>query len=189
MSRLHQVILIGSNLLGSWLGMQAVHELGHILAAWATGGQVTQVVLSPASISRTDVANNHHPLIVAWAGPIVGITFPLTLWAFALLAHWSGEFLVRFFAGFCLLANGVYIAFGAFGGVGDCGEMLRHGSARWQLWLFGAITMPMGLWLWHGQAASFGLGAHRREVSHRSVYVSLSVCLALLILGCAVGGE
>lgn len=29
MNRLHQVMLIVSTIAGSWLGMQAVHELGH----------------------------------------------------------------------------------------------------------------------------------------------------------------
>ena len=33
MSRLHQSILIASTVLGSWLGMQAVHESGHVLGA------------------------------------------------------------------------------------------------------------------------------------------------------------
>src|SRR5260221_4916233 len=52
-SRFHQIILIVSTLLGSWLGMQAVHELGHVIGAWLTGGQVSQVVLHPLTISRT----------------------------------------------------------------------------------------------------------------------------------------
>jgi len=150
--RAHHVILVGSTILGSWLGMQAVHELGHVLGAWATGAQVTQVVLSPTTISRTDIANNTRPLIVVWAGPIIGVGLPLVFWSLARLARLPGAFVLRFFAGFCLIANGLYIGFGSFGRIGDCGDMLRHGSAPWQLWLFGAITAPLGLALWHGQA-------------------------------------
>lgn len=71
--RLHQTILIGSTLLGSWLGMQAVHELGHVAGAWLTGGRVERVVLHPLTISRTDLATNPHPLPVVWAGPVVSI--------------------------------------------------------------------------------------------------------------------
>ena len=71
--RLHQSILIGAMALSSWLGMQAVHELGHVCGAWLTSGQVTRVVLDPLTISRTDLGLNPHPLIVVWAGPAIRV--------------------------------------------------------------------------------------------------------------------
>jgi hypothetical protein len=185
----HQVILIGSTILGSWLGMQAVHELGHVLGAWVTGAEVTQVVLVPTTISRTDVSNNTHPLIVAWAGPIFGAGFPIALWLIALWVRLPGAFVLRFFAGFCLIANGLYIGLGSFGRVGDCGDMLRHGSAPWQLWLFGVVTVPIGLALWHRLGDSFGLGAADGHVSRTITYATLGLCLALLAFGFAVGGR
>src|SRR5579862_2329779 len=43
--RLPQIVLIVSTLLGSWLGMQTVHEFGHVLGVWMTGGRVARVVL------------------------------------------------------------------------------------------------------------------------------------------------
>ncbi|MGC3965806.1 MAG: hypothetical protein QM775_00075 [Pirellulales bacterium] len=52
MSRLPQVVLIGSVLLGSWLAMQAIHEAGHVFGAWLTEGRVERVVLHPLTISR-----------------------------------------------------------------------------------------------------------------------------------------
>lgn len=189
MRRAHQIILIGSTFLGSWIGMQAVHELGHVVGAWATGAHVTRVVLSPATISRTDVANNSRPLIVVWAGPVVGIGLPLLIWLCAKVTRLSGAFVLRFFADFCLLANGLYVGLGSFGRVGDCGEMLRHGSAPWQLWLFGAVSAPIGLALWHAQGSLFGLGDAHGQVSHRIAYASLGVCLVLLVLGIAVDGR
>jgi hypothetical protein len=187
-NRLHQVILIGSTILGSWLGMQAVHEFGHVLGAWMTGGKVARVVLHPFTISRTDLADNPYPLVVVWAGPVVGIVAPLLLWIIAAAIRLSGAFVLRFFAGFCLLANGLYIALGSFGRVGDCGEMLRHGSKLWQLWLFGTITVPVGLWLWHGQGQYFGLGQANSQISRNVAYGSLIVCLLLLLLGFVLGG-
>ena len=51
-----QLILIGSTIVGSWLGMQAVHEAGHVLGARVTGGRVERIVLYPLTISRTDLA-------------------------------------------------------------------------------------------------------------------------------------
>jgi hypothetical protein len=97
--------------------------------------------------------------------------------------------MLRFLAGFCLLANGLYIGVGSFDRVGDCGEMLRHGSESWQMWLFGAATAPVGLWLWDRQGPHFGLGSAKGQVSRGTAYGSLIVCLALLVLGFAVGGE
>jgi hypothetical protein len=189
MERVHQGLLIGSTLLASWLGMQAVHELGHVAAAWATGARVVRVVLTPTVISRTDVAENSRPLVVAWAGPVVGACTPVLLWLAARAVRWPGAFVLRFFAGLCLLANGLYIGFGSLGRVGDCGEMLRHGSAAWQLWLFGIITAPIGLALWHGQGEAFGFGAAQGRVSRVAAYGTLIVCGALLAMGFGVGGE
>jgi hypothetical protein len=182
-----QLILIASTLVGSWLGMQAVHELGHVLGAWATGGRVERVVLHPFTISRTDLADNPRPLVVTWAGPIIGVLGPVLLWAAAAGLRVPGAFVLRFFAGFCLLANGLYIGVGSFDGVGDCGDLLRHGAARWHLWLFGAATAPVGLWLWHRQGPAFGLAGGR--VPAGVAYTTLVTCLALLALGFAVGGE
>jgi hypothetical protein len=191
LQRLKQGILIVSTILGSWLGMQAVHESGHVLGAWLTGGRVVRVVLNPLDISRTDLDENVNPrpLAVVWAGPIVGAAAPLILWAAAAWARLPGAFVLRFFAGFCLLANGLYIGIGSFRQVGDCGELLIYGSQLWHLWLFGAVTAPLGLWLWHGQGPHFGLGPSPAEVSPRVAWASLLVCVALVTLGFAVGGE
>jgi hypothetical protein len=45
MTRLHQALLIGTLLPLRWLAMMAVHELGHVVGAVATGGKVEKVVL------------------------------------------------------------------------------------------------------------------------------------------------
>ncbi len=188
MSRL-QALLVVSTLLASWLGMQAIPELGHMCGAWLTGGIVDRVVLRPLTISRTDLSQNQNPLFVVWAGPIVGSLAPLLIWLLAVATKVPGSFVFRFFAGFCLMANGLYIGVGSFDGVGDCEEMLNHGSSRWQLWLFGALAAPLGLWLWHRQGPHFGLGQAKGHVDHRTAYATFAACLLLVILGIAVGGE
>src|SRR5947209_3664633 len=99
--------------------MQAVHESGHVLGAWFTGGRVSRVVLHPLAISRTDLSDNPHPLLVVWGGPVVGVSAPLLLWAGSAAVRLAGAFMLRFFAGFCLLANGLYIGVGSFDRVGD----------------------------------------------------------------------
>ena len=187
MKRLHQGVLIVSVLLGSWLGMQAVHESGHVLGAYLTGGRVATVVLHPLTISRTDLCSNPRPALVARAGPVFGVLLPLSLYGATVCLHLPGAFVLRFFAGFCLVANGAYIAGGSFDRIGDCGEMLRHGSAPWHLWLFGAATEPAGFWLWHRQGPYFGLGNAGGQVSVSVAYSSLFACLLLLTVAFLVG--
>ena len=189
MNRLLQALLIVSTLLACWLGMQDVHELGHILAAWTVGATVEQVVLHPLTISRTDVASNPSPLIVVWGGPLFGITLPALAWLAAERLTLPGAFLVRFFAGFCLIANGAYIGAGSFQGIGDAGQMLRQGSPLWLLMLFGVVTVPAGLWLWNGQGKHFGLGPTRSAVDRRLAVAMLGVCLALIVFGVLVDGQ
>jgi hypothetical protein len=189
MHRLHQGILIGSTVLGSWLGMQAVHESGHVIGAWLTGGQVVRVVLHPLTISRTDLADNPAPLVVVWAGPVLGVLLPLVFWGIAAGVGARIAFVLRFFAGFCMIANGAYIGAGSFDRIGDCGEMLRHGTPIWVLWLFGALTVPAGLALWHRLGPHFGLGTARGRVNAGVTWVCLVTCAVLVALGFLVGGE
>lgn len=167
--------------------MQAVHELGHIIGAQFTGGQVTRVVLHPLTISRTDVVGSEHPAVVVWLGPVIGIVVPLLVWAVGAAWGASWTFLARFFAGFCLVANGLYIGVGAFDRVGDCGDMLRHGAHLWQLWLFGVIAVPLGLSLWHRQGRHFGFGSDGIQVTRGAACGSFIVCVTLLLIGFIVG--
>ena len=87
--------LIGTFIGFSWLAMQAVHELGHVLGAITTGGHVTKVVLHPCTISRTDVHPNPHPLFVVWAGPLVGSVLPVLAFLLARALRSPGVFLFR----------------------------------------------------------------------------------------------
>lgn len=171
--------------------MQQVHEAGHVLGAAATGGKVQRVVLHPLAISRTDLAENPRPLETAWAGPLFGSAAPLCAWGAAAAVGLRGDALavLRFFAGFCLAANGLYLGLGSFDRVGDCGDLLNHGAALWQLWLFGAVAAPLGLFLWHGLGPAFGLGPAGSEVRPRTALAMLGVFLGLLAVGFAVGGE
>lgn len=179
--------LIVGTLLSCWLGMQAVHELGHVAGAWITGGRVENVALHPLTISRTDVSDNAQPRLVVWAGPLTGTLIPVALWSVAATAKLEEAFLLRFFAGFCLIANGLYIGAGSFDGVGDCGDMLRHGSPIWTLWLFGLLTAPLGLALWHGQAKHFGFGRAAVQPGIRVVGATIAICAALIASGLLVG--
>jgi len=180
MTRLPQIVLIVTFLGFSWLAMQVVHEAGHVLVAHFSGAEVTKVALHPLILSRTDVAENPHPLAVVWDGPLNGSLLPLLLFVIAAAFRFPGVYLLRFFAGFCLIANGVYIGVGHFLAEGaDPWVMMESGSPRWLLVLFGVASFPLGLYLWHRQGAHFGLGEAKGKVDPRAVFISAGLFLAL----------
>jgi hypothetical protein len=189
LKRFRQALLIGTFLPLCWFSMMAVHELGHVVGAVATGGRVERVVLHPLTISRTDVSPNPCPLLVVWAGPVVGAVLPLALFLAARVGKFKWAYMIQFFAGFCLIANGAYIGIGSFGKIGDAGDMLRHGSPIWSLWLFGAACFPLGLYSWNGLGPHFGLGTTAGKVDHRVAYVSCGLLLLTVILEVALSSR
>ena len=134
--------------------MTAVHELGHVLAAWFSGATVERVVLVP--LSRTDTHGVQCPLFVHGGGAAFGATFPVLLWTVVHRLRWRTAFFFRFFAGFCLIANGTYVGcdFSTTGPT-DAGLLVEHGMSRWILIMFGVLCISGGLFLWHGQSRDF----------------------------------
>ena len=182
MKRCHQFILIVATLAFSWLAMQAVHELGHVIGAAVSGGRVAEIELHPATISYTRLAENPHPLFVAWTGPLVGVAVPIGVFAIAKWQRTPDWFIAQFFAGFCLIANGAYLAFGTIGAVGDAGDLLHHGASLLLLWLFGLVTISGGLWLWNGLGPHFGFAGANGEVSRTAAYGMLALLIATVAL-------
>jgi hypothetical protein len=138
----------------AWLAMMAVHEAGHVLHAWATGGRVVRVELPLLGFSRTDVSPNPRPGAVAWGGAVWGCLLPLAAWAASPRKAQRVRLAMQLFAGFCLIANGIYLGVGWIDGVGDAGDLMRHGTPAWVLVAFGMTATGGGLYLWHR------LGAH-----------------------------
>jgi hypothetical protein len=161
--------------------MMVAHESGHVLHAVVSGGRVVRVVLDPLAFSRTDVSPNPRPIFVAWGGMVWGAVWPLILWLWACAARWRLAFLLRFWAGFCLLANGAYAAAGAMMPAGDTEDLLRMGVPRLALVLVGAPLTACGLMLWNGLAPHFGLAG--REGPERGAEWAAAGALAVLLAG------
>ncbi len=181
MPRFQQCVFAAAVLAGCWLAMQAVHELGHVIGALATGGTVRRVILSPLTISRTDVSPNLSPAIVVWLGPIVGSILPLVILAIVPGGWKAAKNVARFFAGFCLIANGAYVALGSLERIGDAGEMLDRGAPPWTLWMFGAIAIPAGLHQWHLLGSVRRLWEDLPGVSWRATGVAVGLLIAVVV--------
>ena len=141
----------------SWLGMMLVHETGHVVAAVVMGGRVVRVVWWPWVFSRTDVEPNPWPLVEVWGGPVVGSLVPVGVYLVVRGVRWRWDYLVGFFAGFCLVANGLYIGSGVVDAVGDAQVMIRLGMPVWGLGVFGAVATGVGLWVWHLVSGRVGI--------------------------------
>ena len=133
----------------AWLAMMAVHEAGHVLHAWVSGGTVAAVRVPLAGFSVTEYSTNPRPHFVAWGGAVWGCALPLLRWAVLRFLRWEGRNLAQFFAGFCLIANGVYLGVGWKWRAGDAGDLLGYGTPVWVLLGFGVVTSVAGLYLWH----------------------------------------
>lgn len=197
LNRIFQSLLILSTVGFSWLSMMALHECGHVLHGWLSGAKPAGVYLPLIGFSRTEFAANPHPLFVVWGGPLWGCLLPLAILAgvrllsataaggFATKTAKRYGYLATWFAGFCLIANGGYLAGGAFlggGGADDPGVILQHGGARWQLLAFGLPAIAAGLFLWNGLGPYFGLGPSRGKVDRTA---AVGVTIALLLVACA----
>lgn len=135
--------------IASWYGMMALHEAGHCVAAWSTGSVVARIHFPPIGFSQTVLAANPNPLVVAWAGPVGGVAIAMLLLGLSRHLRRPAQQALRYFAGFSLIANGLYLGLGGFERVGDCAELLNHGAKLWQLIVFGIGASALGVYSWH----------------------------------------
>jgi hypothetical protein len=183
MQRFHQLLFAFSLLALSWFAMMAVHEFGHVCGAVLTGGTIEQFVLHPLSISHTDVYPNPHPALVVWLGPVMGCVLPLAVFASLPRQQTVARNVARFFAEFCLIANGAYIAVGSFNQVGDCGEMVRTGTPPWVLPLFGSVALSLGLWQWHVLGSPIQFIRNPSLVTRRMAYLVFGIWVVVVAMG------
>jgi hypothetical protein len=187
MNRFDQILLIAATLGASWLGMMAVHEFGHVITAGATGGSVRSIELPILGFSRTDLATNPRPLLVAWGGAVWGSVLPLMLLVVVRFNAPRYEFLARFFAGSCLIINGAYLSGGVWIDAGDASDLLRLGASGWQLLAFGLPAITVGLMLWHGMGPHFGLRQAEGRVDRRATIVAVIAFCGVLVMDLLFG--
>jgi hypothetical protein len=147
MTRQLGIVLLAT--IASWYGMMATHELGHCVAAWLTGGVIAKVHFPLLGFSQTFYLENPHPLAVAWAGAAGGAVFAVLLLGASRKMRRPYQQTLLYFAGFSLIANGLYLGLGGFDRVGDCAELLNHGAKLGQLVAFGIGATVLGIYSWH----------------------------------------
>jgi hypothetical protein len=96
-------------------------------------------------------------------------------------------FLAAFFAGFCLIANGAYLAGGAWINAGDAADLLHLGASRWQLLAFGLPAIAVGLMLLNGLGPNFGLAQPHGLVDRQAAVVAAAACIFILLVDLFIG--
>ena len=130
----------GLLLAASWCVMTFVHESGHILGAWASGGTLQHADLAPWHLPHSSFDPDPHPLITLWGGPIFGAIAPLVV-ALFVRRGW-----MWFIAYFCLLANGSYLALAWVSGEQylDTTRLLQHGAHPATIAAYCVVTIGAG---------------------------------------------
>lgn len=187
--RASQFVLIVGLVAFCWPMMMLVHEAGHVAGAWATGGHVQRVVWHPLLLSRTDVEPNPSPKIEVWAGPVIGAALPALLAAIVVAFRLKMSYLLVAFAGFCVLANGLYIGWGTFDPAGDAREMIRLGVPRWSMLAFGLAATLGGLWLLDRVSPILGFGNRPRRIRTNHVVLVLTAAAIVWIVGLVFGNR
>jgi hypothetical protein len=133
----------------SWWPMMAFHELGHVIGALIAGAKIENVVLWPWTFSETIRVGSKSPLLDTWLGPVFGAYVPLALYGYLRNRRFPGRGWLGYFAGFCLIANGLYIGLGWIDRVGDAGDLLKLGAPIPIMAIFGIVSACLGIHIWH----------------------------------------
>jgi hypothetical protein len=127
--------------------MMAIHELGHVLSTKINGGTIDYVELRPWLLSQTERHGSTHELVDVWAGPLFGSIAPVLIWLVLRSRSEILKFYTGFWAGFCLIINGLYLALGWWGGeANDSGELLKGGTPLAILIGLGLLMAASGLY-------------------------------------------
>jgi len=124
----------------SWCVMVVSHETGHIIGGNCGGGTMIDADIRPWHLPYSIFDPDPHPLITLWSGLLLGVTFPL------LLAIVGRRHELWFVAGFCMLANGLYIGTGWVAGDRylDTTRLLDHGCSPILIALYCLLTIGFG---------------------------------------------
>ena len=172
------VLMTGSVMI-AFNGMVLLHELGHVVAIVLSGGKVDYVQVFPVDFGFTARAVDPHPLLATWGGPILGCAFAVVILLLVALAapRFIAPALMLVVVAF--LANGMYLAVGVFSGVGDAGDLLRHGMPPWSLVAVGLALVAAGVSFASMIGAVLRVGKSYTSMPQTCLVVGLPIALYL----------
>lgn len=133
----------------SWISLPAiagVHEAGHVLAAWATGGRVLAISVDPfLAQSFVDIRPDPSPRITYAGGVVAVMAVGLMAWMAAYRAAGEAAVALRGFTAYALASSGLYLGVGALLGSGDAADLAGLGIPKWQLVVGGSTLIVLSI--------------------------------------------
>lgn len=116
-----------------------LHELGHALGYWISGGSVIAIVMEAPAPTGYVRGSSADPRPVVWGGVVFGSFVALVPRAIARYVAPKSpvSFTALMVASFCLAHNGLYLFVGGIVPFGDALGMIDLGAPRWLLILLG----------------------------------------------------
>ena len=169
-------------------GSMLLHEFGHVVHLWSSGGTATRVFVSPIDVSYVYKGDNPHPQWVAWGGPVWGAILPLAVLGLAWATRTRLTSLALVLAVFALVFNGAYLSVGAFQPGGDTAQLLKHGAPVWSLVAVGVPMLGAGLALAPLAASAMDIGPGRTSMVQSLAVVGLPLggYLGLIVAAMAI---
>ncbi|GAB5404556.1 MAG: hypothetical protein Aurels2KO_27870 [Aureliella sp.] len=184
-----RVALFAVPLLGwAWLSCMLIHEFGHVLAAWLTGGRLVLVDVRPFVFSTTLVEPNPMPSVVLWSGFLLGWLIALLAWPlWRVPVHLFGP-VVKAWSAYCWLSMGSYLTLAMGERFSDTGLLLKLGWSPITLGCVGAVVAALGYVA--GKQAIEGMTVQIRQqgISLRALVVVWALFLGWWIVQAILAG-
>ncbi len=90
--------------------------------------------------------------------------------------------MLRFFAGFCLVANGGYLLGGTAMNEADVADLLGMGTPQWAPIVAGGIMLSLGLCMWHGLGPGIGFGRQAISPRWRQTLILIAIVVGIIVI-------
>jgi len=160
-----------------------LHEIGHALGAWSTGGIVRGLVIHPFSWSYA-LAVSPRDDVTIWAGSILGCLFGILI-TFSVFKWRSGRLLIPLLVGpVTCLCNGSYLVLGSvFHLPGDGSVLAARYAPAGVVAAVGLLMLCAGMLLAFLIIPELGFGA-ADGIAHRTAVLAMGILpYELVILG------
>ncbi|MEJ5258649.1 MAG: M50 family metallopeptidase [Anaerohalosphaeraceae bacterium] len=160
-----------------------LHEIGHALGAWSTGGTVHGVVIHPFSWSYAIIVSPRND-ITTWAGSVLGSLFGILI-TLSVFKWRSGRLLIPLLVGpVACLCNGSYLVLGSvFHLAGDGSILAARYAPAGAVAAVGLLMLCAGMLLAVLIIPELGFGA-ADGIVHRTAVLAIGILpYELVILG------
>ena len=170
------IFIFGSFSFG-WVFGIVLHELGHAIAMWVTGGIVDRITIAPFSWSYTYYESTpKYPQLTTWSGVLIGAAIGLIV-LLGIRKNTTPYLIPFIFLGFSPLLNGggYYIVDTFISNQGDAFSLLQSGVPKYVVLGVGLLLLAMGVYV-------VIINVHRVGITPKDTFIQRAVLFGSGIL-------